>query len=333
MKNLSFILIILAGLTACQSGGDKKKQHTMTPPDPQERKELNIPAFSADSAYRFIAEQVALGPRVPNTEGHQKGRDYLVQKLEDYTDKVYVQDITADRYDGVSMKGYNIIGTFNPESSRRILLLAHWDTRFISDQENSEEARQKPVLGADDGGSGVGVLLEIARQLSLQRPEVGVDIFFTDLEDQGKSNDPDGTTWAIGAQQWAKNPHVKNYTAEYGILLDMVGAKGAQFPKEGVSQNYAPQFHDYVWTMANSMGYGHLFISKRLSGGVVDDHLFINEIAQIPTINIINKPSDQSFGDHWHTQEDTMDVIDKNILRAVGQVTTAVVYRFDANYL
>src|SRR5690625_6517948 len=88
------------------------------------------------------------------------------------------------------MKGYNIIGAFNPESSRRILLLAHWDTRFISDQENLEEARQLPVLGADDGGSGVGVLLEIARQLSLQRPEVGADIFFTDLEDQGKSDDP-----------------------------------------------------------------------------------------------------------------------------------------------
>src|SRR5690625_683947 len=122
MKKLGFVLIILAGLAACQSGGDNKKQHTMTPPDPQERKELNIPAFNADSAYSFIEEQVTLGPRVPNTDGHQKGRDYLVGKLEQYTDKVYVQDISADRYDGVSMKGYNIIGAFNPESSRRILL-------------------------------------------------------------------------------------------------------------------------------------------------------------------------------------------------------------------
>lgn len=332
MKKYYILLVLLAGITACQSGSDKKDKPLDTP-DPVERKELNIPAFNADSAYAYIGEQVSFGPRVPNSEGHQNAKDYLVNKLESYSDKVHVQEFKADRYDGIAMQGYNIIGSFNPASSRRILLLAHWDTRFTADQADSEAARNQPVLGADDGGSGVGVLLEVARQLSLQRPEVGVDIFFTDLEDQGKSNDRDGTSWGIGAQHWAKKPHVNGYTAEYGILLDMVGAKGAQFPKEGVSQNYAPQFQNYVWNLANSMGYGHLFQNKTLSGGVVDDHLFINEIANIPTINIINKPSDQSFGKHWHTEHDTMDNIDKNVLRAVGQVTTAVVYRFDANYL
>ncbi|HLT93989.1 MAG TPA: M28 family peptidase, partial [Membranihabitans sp.] len=123
------------------------------------------------------------------------------------------------------------------------------------------------------------------------------------------------------------------YRAEYGILLDMVGARGAQFLKEAISRNYAPQFVDYVWNLANSMGYGHLFVNRNLTGGVVDDHLFINQIAGIPTIDIINKPDNNSFGAHWHTENDKIDVIDKNVLRAVGQVVTAVVYRFDANYL
>jgi hypothetical protein len=162
---------------------------------------------------------------------------------------------------------------------------------------------------------------------------VGVDILLTDLEDQGKSNDSDGTTWAMGAQYWSKKPHVANYNAEYGILLDMVGASGAQFLKESISRTYAPQLVDYVWNLANGMGYGHLFINKTLSGGIVDDHLFINQNLGIPTIDIINKPSDNSFGDHWHTENDVMDVIDKNVLRGVGQVITAVVFRFDANYL
>ena len=329
MRAILLLLLTLAGLSACKSDSKETTSSVQT----LERKPLSIPAFNADSAYRFIEDQIQFGPRVPNTDAHLEARDYLRSKLEGYADKVTVQSFSADRYDGVNLQGFNIIGSFNPGESRRILLLAHWDTRFIGDQASSPDLREQPVLGADDGGSGVAVLLEIARQLSLQPVDVGIDILFTDLEDQGRSNDPNGTTWALGAQHWARTPHVSNYQAEYGILLDMVGAKGAQFLKEGISRNYAPQFLDYVWNLANSMGYGHVFVNRNLSGGVVDDHLFINQIAGIPTIDIINKPDNNSFGAHWHTENDTIDVIDKNILRAVGQVVTAVVYRFDANYL
>ena len=275
MRAVLFFLFILTSLAACKSDS---KQSTTTDA-PLERKPLNIPAFNADSAFAYIEDQVSFGPRVPNTEGHKATRDYLKTQLERFADKVTIQSFSANRFDGVKLEGYNIIASFNPKAKRRLLLLAHWDTRFMADHASTPEMRNTPVLGADDGGSGVGVLLEIARQLSLQPVDVGVDILFTDLEDQGRSNDPDGTTWAMGAQYWAKNPHTSKYTAEYGILLDMVGAKGAQFLKEAISRNYAPQFVDYVWNLANSMGYGNLFVNKNLSGGVVDDHRLHGPVA------------------------------------------------------
>lgn len=332
MRTFSYFIILVVLLSACRSDKNQSSDST-TSINKAPRKELRIPAFNADSAYSFVEKQVSFGSRVPNTEAHKQTKDWLKNKLEQFTDQVQVQPFSARRHDNIELQGYNIIGSFNPDQKRRILLLAHWDSRYVADYASTEEFKKQPVTGADDGGSGVGVLLEVARQLSLQKSDVGVDIVLLDLEDQGKSNDPDGTTWALGAQYWAKNPTPSKYNAEYGILLDMVGAKGAVFMKEAFSRNYAPQFLDYVWNLANSMGYGHLFVNKNLSGGVVDDHLFINQILGIPTIDIINKPSDNTFGDHWHTEGDTMDVIDKNVLRAVGQVVTAVVYRFDANYL
>lgn len=332
MRILFYAMMILAGLVACKSESGST-DNTSASVEKLPRKELTVPAFNADSAYQYVQDQVDFGSRVPNTKAHRKAKDYLKNQLDRFADEVVVQSFTARRFDKVSLEGYNIIGTFNPKAKKRMLLLAHWDSRFMADHATSEEYRNDPVVGADDGGSGVGILLEIARQLSKQPIDVGIDILFTDLEDQGKSNDPDGTTWALGAQYWSKKPHVTGYNAEYGILLDMVGAKGAQFLKEGISRTYAPQFLDYIWNLANSMGYGNLFLNKNLSGGVVDDHVFINQNIGIPTIDIINKPTDNSFGDHWHTENDDMDIIDKNVLRGVGQVVTAVVYRFDANYL
>lgn len=328
MRFTSIILVFI--IFACNSNSN---QSTAVKDAPKlERKPLTIPQFITDSAYQYIADQVEFGKRIPNTEAHVQTKDYLVDKLEKYCDEVVEQSFTATRYDGVSLQGFNIIGSINPDADRRMLLLAHWDSRFIADHANDKSKVEDGVMGADDGASGVGVLIEMARMIKNAGIDVGVDILFTDLEDQGKSNDADGKSWCLGAQYWARNPHIKGYRADYGILLDMVGAKGAKFLKEGVSLTYAPELVHTVWQLANSMGYGQYFINKTLSNGVVDDHLFINQIIGIPTIDIINKPSNSSFGPHWHTENDNMDVIDKDVLKAVGRVVTATLYRFDANY-
>jgi glutaminyl-peptide cyclotransferase len=248
--------------------------------------------------------------------------------LNSYADKVIEQPFDAITYKGERLKATNIIAVFNPEAKRRILLGAHWDTRAIADHDPDPDKRNQPIPGADDGGSGVGVLLEIARNLHLLPVEIGVDIVMFDAEDQGADTGNNPESWCLGAQHWSSNPHVKGYKADFGILLDMVGSKGARFTLEGVSMQFAPDVMNRIWKMAQSMGYSGYFVSER-TGPITDDHYFVNTIARIPMINIINRPknTETGFGQYWHTHADNMDVIDKNTLRAVGQVVLAVLYR------
>lgn len=212
------------------------------------------------------------------------------------------------------------------------MLFAHWDTRPWADNDPNEQNHHTPILGANDGASGVGVLLEIARLLGQQQPELGVDIIFFDAEDYGAPQFYNGEHkeeyWCLGTQYWARNPHVQGYNARFGILLDMVGGKNATFYKEGYSEKYAKDVNDKVWKKANEMGYGRFFIDKEGSP-VTDDHLFINRLAGIPSIDII--PTDEgselsSFGSFWHTVNDTMDIIDRSTLKAVGQTVLEVIY-------
>ena len=290
-----------------------------------------VPAFDADSAYSYVATQVAFGPRVPNTEAHKACALYLSSELERHGAKVYVQEAVLTAYNGDKLNAKNIIGSFNPEEKRRILLFAHWDTRPYADWDEDEANHRTPIDGADDGASGVGVLLEIARQIGKSSPKVGIDIIFFDAEDYGTpefvkdNHKPD--TWALGTQFWAKNPHVPNYTAEYGILLDMVGAKGATFYKEGFSMQYAARYVEKVWSAARKLGYGKYFIN-RSTGYITDDHEYVIKGRKIPCLDIINYKSstNKGFADYWHTLNDNMDIIDKQTLKAVGQTVLEVVY-------
>jgi hypothetical protein len=291
-----------------------------------ERKAL--PTVNKDSLYHFVAKQVNFGPRYVNSEGHRACRDWLAEKLGSYGWEVQLQDFEARAYTGDILKGSNIIASWNPEVKRRVLLTAHWDTRHIADYDPDEERRQEPILGADDGGSGVAVLLEIARLIPQQNVGSGVDIVLFDAEDYGNDNGQDSESWGLGSQHWSKNLHNPGYTAEFGILLDMVGSKGARFPKEGISMQFAPQVVDKVWKTAKAMGYGHMFVNER-DGYITDDHLFVNMNARIPTIDIINRRANQEFGVHWHTHMDDLNVIDKNTLRAVTKVVQKVVADFD----
>jgi Zn-dependent M28 family amino/carboxypeptidase len=290
--------------------------------------EVKIPKFDENKAYEFVEEQIKFGPRVPNTDAHQKAKDWMVEQMESFGADVIKQGFEATAYTGEVLKGTNIIAQYNPDNSNRILLCAHWDSRYISDHDPDESKRNLPVVGADDGGSGVGVLMEIGRQLQQHPISLGVDIIFFDLEDQGEAEGEDYTTWCLGSQYWAKNPHKKGYNAKYGILLDMVGKANARFTMEEVSMNYAPSLMRSVWNLGRGMGYPSYFVKEK-TRPVIDDHLFVNQIAKIPTINIINRPENSETGFHecWHAQCDDMSVINKNTLRAVGQTVLATVYR------
>jgi hypothetical protein len=291
------------------------------------------PDFVADSAYAYIAKQVAFGPRIPNSVAQVACRDWLSAELKRHGWEVSLQEFNANRYDGLKMKGYNIIARFNPSVTKRVLLAAHWDARSIADKDT---VRQKePIDAANDGASGVGVLLEIARQIAASptKPNVGIDIVLFDLEDHGEPHDFTGntspTSWALGSQHWAANVMPAGYKPYYGILLDMVGAKGAVFPHEGSSMQYAPGIVRSIWATASDLGYSNYFLDED-AFGISDDHTAVNEVAKIQMIDIIDlRPMNggYEFGSYHHTHQDNLQIIDKATLKAVGQTLLQVLYR------
>ncbi|MBK8562739.1 MAG: M28 family peptidase [Saprospiraceae bacterium] len=275
------------------------------------------------------------GPRVPNTDAHKRCKDWLVAQFSAYGLKVTEQPFTAKAYTGKALNGVNIIAQYKPEATKRICLAAHWDSRHIADSPLNKERHKEPILGADDGGSGVAVLLEIARILQSNPPkeqavDLGVDFVLFDVEDHGDDSDvnPNPNSWCLGSQHWSRNLVPSGYSPKYGILLDMVGAKTARFTKEAVSMNFAPAVMNKVWKIGQNLGYTNHFVEDK-TGAVTDDHYFVNTIAKIPMIDIIGKSTETQtgFGAHWHTHNDDMGVIDVRALRAVGQTVLEVIYQ------
>lgn len=292
-----------------------------------------VPIFDADSAYSFVERQVAFGPRVPGTATHRKCGNWLVEKLRSYGAEVLTQDVDLKAYNGDILKARNIIAQFQPEKQERIMLCAHWDTRPWADSDPDKANHYKPIPGANDGGSGVGVLLEIARQLSMTPTATGIDILLFDAEDYGlHENDvtryaSNRHSWALGSQYWSYFPHVAGYSPRFGILLDIVGAPNSVFCQEYYSLHYAAGVVRKVWRWAEKTGYSAYFSSEE-GGAITDDHLYVNSTAGIPCIDIINydPESPNGFGPHHHTMKDDMDWIDAGTLKAVGQTVLTVIY-------
>lgn len=323
-----FLSICVVVLISC-GGNDSSNSKS------EALKELkNAPAVSADSAYAFVQAQVDFGPRVPSTQAHREASKWFKSKFESYGATVTMQNFTEYIYDGKKVELTNVIASFYPEKKKRILLAAHWDTRPFADR-NTEDT-YAALDGANDGGSGVGVLLEVARVLSEnQAPDVGVDIILFDGEDWGEHKDETGkqlpadkdTWWALGSQHWSRNKHKAGYTAYYGILLDMVGAPDATFFYDSVSRENAGRTLEKVWGIAGQLGYGTMFKKQNGFGSIIDDHVYVNNIARIPMIDIIDyRETTGSFTPAWHTTEDNMDNISRETLGKVASVLMSVLY-------
>lgn len=324
MKILNLLLISIILLASCSN--NKK---TNVSKGENIKTKISIPNFNSDSSYSFIKKQVDFGPRVISTKAWNECSKYLVDKLNSYNAFVKVQEAPVKTYDGKEHVLRNIIASFSVEKNNRIALFAHWDSRHIADHDSVNT--KQPILGANDGGSGVGVLLEIARNLNNQNPNIGVDIILFDAEDYGQPENSQypimNDSWCLGSQYWSKNPHIKNYYAKYGILLDMVGGENARFRYEGTSEYYASDILKKVWDMAHKIGYSDYFIFKS-SPQIMDDHYYVNTLTGIPTIDIIefDQSTKTNFNKHWHTHADNMNNVNRKTLKAVGQTVLNVIY-------
>lgn len=324
VKYIGVMIMTMMLTTAC--GGSKKSAKDeggdMVPAGP---------TFSADSAYAFCAKQCEFGPRTMNSVAHDRCAAWIVNQFQRFGMTVTEQRAVLKGFDGTPLQANNIIASYRPELTDRILLCAHWDCRPWADNDPDEANHTKPVMGANDGASGVAVMLEIARLIESAADtlgQFGVDFVCFDAEDWGTDNESD--SWALGAQHWAAQQKMQTdgRRYRYGILLDMVGGQGARFYREMFSCQYAPSVVKRVWKAAEVAGFGSFF-PQQDGGMITDDHGPVNEVAGIPCIDIISYYPDcmeSSFGPTWHTVTDDMEHIDPATLKAVGQTLVQVLY-------
>lgn len=329
MKRCFIIISALMLLASCNNAPKKASSSTTA-----EKPSVAVPVFCADSAYNYVAKQLAFGPRVPEGQAHAKCCAWLCNQLKQSADTLFVQEFKTRLYNDKTISGKNIIASFNPDARKRIVLASHWDSRPFADHDPDMKNWNTPIPGANDGASGVGILIEMARLFSQTplREGLGVDIVLFDLEDygipafDGKLYRHD--SWTLGSEYWSQHPHRAGYQANLGVLLDMVGAPNPVFPKEYYSQQYAAWWGNKIWKKARELGYGEYFPS-RFGQAINDDHLPMNSIAGIPTVDIIHLVDDSSNGSfyqYWHTLGDNIDQIDKNTLGMVGTVLCNVIY-------
>ncbi len=330
MKFTHYLFIVASALAFYACGGGEKKSESAS--KTTEATHVSCPAFSADSAWQYVADQCAFGPRVPGSVASVRCGDFLMEKFRSFGATIKEQRIEVTRYDGKRFPALNIMASINPECADRVMICSHWDSRPWADHDADEANHHTPILGANDGASGVGVMLELCRLLQSQPATIGVDFVCFDAEDMGVPEwaDFDGETsdtWCLGSTAWSEQAAREGYHARYGILLDMVGGKGCTFSREMVSRRYADMVVGRVWSLADELGYSQFF-PQRDGGFLTDDHVSVNKIARIPCIDIVPyfPYASSSFGPTWHTMQDTPENIDRDVLKAVGQTLTQLIY-------
>lgn len=333
MKKILYLAILLA-FVGCKNKSVPTSESTSF---------AEAPTFCEDSAYAYIEQQCSFGPRVMNSEAHDKCGDYIAAKFESFGVKVYNQYADSKLYDGTVVKMRNIIASVNPDADIRIIISGHWDSRPWADNDDDEANHHTPIDGANDGGSSVGVMLEMARQMQKDfqekgdssflalNPNIGVDFICWDAEDSGTpqfaetDDESHSSTWCLGSQYWAGIRHIDNYTARFGVNLDMVGGNKTVFLKEGYSLNYAPTYVGKIWNIGQKLGYSNYFSNEKM-GYITDDHVQVNQ-SGIPCIDIIGTDvGEGSFPLTWHTVNDNIKNINKQTLKAVGQTMLTVIW-------
>lgn len=304
---IPLLAIALLTAQACQGGSEGAETAVAQ----------EYPAFDADSAHALLVRQVGFGPRVPGTPGHARQLEWMTDYLRVRADTVVVQRFEHEARSGESVAMANVFAQFRPEARDRILLGAHWDTRPMADAESDPALVDQPIPGANDGASGVAVLLQLADVLSRHSPPIGVDLILFDGEDYGPGE------MYLGSRYFAANLPA-GYRALYGIVVDMVGDTDPEFLVEGFSEDYAPEVVERVWSLAERIGYGRIF---RRRGGIAvqDDHLPLNQ-AGIRTIDIIDFEYGPG-GEYWHTHQDAVENTSPVGLGAVGNVLSALISR------
>ena len=314
MKKLLIVLTIIL-LVSCNDNSEQNKQETKEVTNTATKPVKNLFVLNKDSLYYFVEKQVSFGARVPGSKEHKACGDWLVRKFKSYGLNVIEQKTVVKSPTGEKYPVRNIIAEYNPAAKNRIIISAHWDTRPWADEDSTN--KDKPVIGANDGASGVAVILELARTIP-DSLNIGVDFILWDTEDVGKSEVEN--SFCLGSQYWAEHKHKPGYAAQYCINLDMVGTKNPTFPQEEFSRNFAPELVNEIWQIAAQRGYGGYFVFY-MEGPIIDDHYYVATLGKIPAIDIISRDLDTgTFFPEWHTTKDNLSAISKETLYFVADV-------------
>jgi hypothetical protein len=271
--------------------------------------------FSGERAFGYLTEQVAFGPRIPGRPAHEKTGDWILAHLKSTADTVVVQAFTHVTRHGDTLHLRNFLARFRPQATERVLYLAHWDTRPHADQSANLGAQRMPVPGANDGASGVALLLGVADVLKGKPPAAGVDLLFDDGEDYGDFADTNDVL--IGSRYFAAH-QPPGYPPLFAVLFDMIADKNLDIYYEGNSEISAPEVVDRVWRTAHDLGYGQYFLPG-VKHTLIDDHVPLQH-AGIHAIDVVD--FDYPY---WHTTEDTVDKVSAASLQIVGDVAVALV--------